>query len=297
MPYPHGGQFTTYFPREGKCQTPQAKCTALLTPHSLLTPHNYLYNITSKPLPPCCWDYSRVHLLLSHDIHPNPGPSNQVLRFLSLNVGGPHLSKRRWGRLLQEMAATEADVIALQEVRFREQHWNMATTSQLLPNYQVVTPSLYDPDVMFLLHSRMAPSLVGKIILPHSGFAIRLNIPGASSHTLINLHGPFTTDLRRSLDQWITSKGDSVSLLMGDFNDRIWGNCSPRPRSWQTLLLAGKLIDPIHSLHHTSLSPLGTRGSNRIDAILPSPDFCTDFPLVQYQTLTFTAGGDHKGFS
>ena len=105
-------------------------------------------------------------------------------------------------------------MIAFQEVRFREQHWNMAATSQLLPNYQLVTPSLHDPDVMFLLHPRIAPFPVGEIILSHSGFAIRLNIPGASSHTLINLHGTFTKDLLQMLSANVYADGPCKVLLL-----------------------------------------------------------------------------------
>ena len=238
-----------------------------------------------------CWNFPAFHIMLSHDVHPNPGPNHQVLKLLSLNVGGPHLSKRRWGRLLQETSSLGADVIALQEVRFRDTQWNMAATSQLLPNYCPVFPTITNPDVMFLLHSRIASFLVDQFDLP-SGFGIKLKMPGASTHTLCNLHGPFTTESKRTMDNWLASRTD-ITVLMGDFNDRIWGHRAIT-RIWHTLLLQGKLIDPLLTVS-TRPTHAHTRGAKRIDAILTAPTFCTDFPLIEYQTLTLTAAGDHKG--
>ena len=100
---------------------------------------------TSKLL----WDISSHLITLSHDVHPNPrwhgthailvshgldyyasrvirlgndvemnlGPQHAA--FLTLNVGGPHLSRARWGKLLQEITASEPMIVCLQEVRFR----------------------------------------------------------------------------------------------------------------------------------------------------------------------------------
>ena len=43
------------------------------------------------------------------DIEMNPGP--QHTSFLTLNVGGPHLSRAGWGKLLHEMTASEPMII------------------------------------------------------------------------------------------------------------------------------------------------------------------------------------------
>ena len=68
------------------------------------------------------WDIGAQLRKLSNDIHPLPGPSpppSRSIRFVTLNVGGPFLSKRRWGRLLQEVTANESAIVGLQEFRFR----------------------------------------------------------------------------------------------------------------------------------------------------------------------------------
>ena len=45
------------------------------------------------------WDLARRLLLLRNGIHPLPGPNrHHTFRALPLNVGGPHLSKKRWNR-------------------------------------------------------------------------------------------------------------------------------------------------------------------------------------------------------
>ena len=54
------------------------------------------------------WDAAQRLIRLSNDVHPNPGPSpppRPDLSFLTLNVGGPFLSRRRSGHLLAEIIA------------------------------------------------------------------------------------------------------------------------------------------------------------------------------------------------
>ena len=63
------------------------------------------------------WNLARRLLLLSNDIHPLPGPSrHRTSEALSLNVGAPQLSKKRWNHLLHETAMAEPTLIAYQEV-------------------------------------------------------------------------------------------------------------------------------------------------------------------------------------
>ena len=64
------------------------------------------------------WELAQRLIRLSNDVHPNPGPSpppRPDLSFLTLNVGGPFLSWRRWGHLLAEIIAEQPAVIARQE--------------------------------------------------------------------------------------------------------------------------------------------------------------------------------------
>ena len=80
-------------------------------------------------------------LLRCGDVHPNPGP-RALGRFgiWTLNVGGPHISEKRWNGLLHELADTGLKVIALQEVSFRKgAAWRGPKTEQILPNYKLLT--------------------------------------------------------------------------------------------------------------------------------------------------------------
>ena len=95
-------------------------------------------------------------LTLSVDVHPNPGhPKTTTLHALTLNVGGPHLSTRRWGRLLQEITASSPHIIALQEVRFKTGEAHLAYTAKACPNYQPLAHDDKRPDMMFLVHERV----------------------------------------------------------------------------------------------------------------------------------------------
>ena len=79
---------------------------------------------------------------LSNDIHPfsGPGPPRSV-RFVTLNVGGPRLSRRRWGRLLQEVIANEPAIVGLQKFGFLHNHlaWTvrMAKIPPLYPTTNI----------------------------------------------------------------------------------------------------------------------------------------------------------------
>ena len=46
---------------------------------------------------------------MAHDVHPNPGPPTtppaDELTYMTLNVGGPHISKKRWVGLLTDIGA------------------------------------------------------------------------------------------------------------------------------------------------------------------------------------------------
>ena len=59
--------------------------------------------------------YPLAHRLmaLANDIETKPGPPARPMHFLILNVGGPHLNRKRWGKLLQETTASEPMILCL----------------------------------------------------------------------------------------------------------------------------------------------------------------------------------------
>ena len=103
------------------------------------------------------WDLARRLLLLSNDIHPLPGPGRlHTFKVLSLNVGGPHLSKKRWNQLLQETTAAQPTLTAYQEVRFKSGYNHMCQVARMAPQYQPMTHTANNPDVLFLVHRSIA---------------------------------------------------------------------------------------------------------------------------------------------
>ena len=78
-----------------------------------------------------------------------------TLHALTLNVGGLHLSRWRWGRLLQEITASSPHIIALQEVRFKTGEAHLAYTAKACTNYQPLAHDDKRPDMMFLVHERV----------------------------------------------------------------------------------------------------------------------------------------------
>ena len=171
---------------------------------------------------------------LSLDVHPNPGhPKTTTLHALTLNVGGSHLSRRRWGPLLQEITASSPHIIALQEVRFKTGEAHLAYTAKACPNYQPLAHDDKRPDMMFLVHERVHKYC--KLMAhrsPHP-IALRIHIPGVPEFTFVNQHGPFTLREREALDA-LNAYVPNVGILGGDFNDGIW-HASPRCRRiWHT---------------------------------------------------------------
>ena len=234
-------------------------------------------------------------LTLSVDVHPNPGhPNTTTLHALTLNRGDPHLSRRRWGRLLQEITASSPHIIALQEVRFKTGEAHLAYTAKACPNYKPLAHDDKCPDMMFLVHERVHKYC--KLMAhrsPHA-IALRVQLPGVPKFTFVNQHGPFTLREREALDAWIASV-PSVGILGGDFNDGIWHASPRRSRIWYDWLDTGRLIDPQYQTVPQPQGPSHTRGGKRLDSLLLSQTTWNALTPVAYQATTFPSAGYHTG--
>ena len=67
-------------------------------------------------------------------------------------MGGPFLSRRRWGRLLQEVTVNEPAIVGLQEFRFRAGDNHLAWTASMAKNYTPVSYNTHNLDTMYLVH-------------------------------------------------------------------------------------------------------------------------------------------------
>ena len=169
--------------------------------HRLVTLSNDVPPNPNRARRGCCRDpvilsharWKRETLTLSVDVHPNPShPKTTTLHALTLNVGGPHLSRRRWGCLVQETHASSPHIIALQEVRFRTGEAHLAYTAKAFPNHQSLAHDDKRPDMMFLVHERVHKYC--KLMAhrsPHA-IALRVQIQGVPEFPFVNQHGPFT---------------------------------------------------------------------------------------------------------
>ena len=239
--------------------------------------------------------WKRETLTLSVDVHANPGhPKTTMLHTLPLNVGGPHLSRWRWHRLLQEITASSPHIIALQEVRFRTCEAHLAYTTKACQNYQPLAHDDKRPDMMFFVHERVHKYC--KLMAhcsPHA-IALRVQIPNIPEFTFVNEHGPFTLREREALDAWIASV-PNVGIVGGDFNDGIWHTSPRRRRIWHDLLDSGRLVDPQYQTVPQPQGPSHTRGGKRMDGLLLSQTTWNALTPVAYQATTFPAAGDHAG--
>ena len=239
--------------------------------------------------------WKRDTLTLPLDVHPNQGhPKTTKLHALTLTVGGPHLSRRRWGRLLQEITASSPHIIALQEVRFRTGEVHLAYTAKACLNYQPLAHDDKRPDMMFLVHERVHK--YRKLMahrLPHAT-ALRVQIPDSSDLSFVNQHGPFTVREREALDAQIASV-PKVGIVGGDFNDEDWHATPRQRRIWHDCLESGRLVDPQYQTMPQAQGPSHTRGGKRLDALLLSQMTWNALTPVAYQTTTFPLAGDHAG--
>ena len=68
------------------------------------------------------------------------------------------------------------------------------------------------------------------------GLAIQLALPDMPPLVIFNIHGPFEMTQRHTMDKW-RGTFDGVDILMGDFNDKIWGESHNPTRWWHSKLL------------------------------------------------------------
>ena len=120
--------------------------------------------------------------MMAHDVHPNPGapivPPPDELTYMTLNVGGPHISKKRWAGLLTEIEQQQPVCVGLQEVRFKSGSNHMALTSQLLHTYVPMYHITQTADVMMLIHNRISPYVTMLPSRTPHAMAVRVELPG-----------------------------------------------------------------------------------------------------------------------
>ena len=202
------------------------------------------------------WDLAQRLIRLSNDVHPNPGPSpppRPDLSFLTLNVGGPFLSRRRWGHLLAEIIAEQPAVVALQEFRFRSGSHHAAWTAAMDGDYLSITYGDENPDTQFLVHNSI------------SRYVSKLPSMGSQAWPSKSL----------SLATHRTSSPTSTGHFCGT-NVKSWTNALHNCRTWASLwetstIVCGGVLP--------SQPGTGTRSSN------PEPCWTRSWHMRQTLTL------------
>ena len=121
----------------------------------------------------------------------------------------------------------------------------MCQVARMAPQYQPITHTANNPDVIFLVHRSIAQYT--HLLQPAHpcGVAVEVSLPDRPSFSAANIHGPFDQRSRTSLDHWI-GQLPRLGLLMGDFNhgkESVWPRDRPL-RWWHHKLLDGTLLDP-----------------------------------------------------
>ena len=243
------------------------------------------------------WDYQARLIPLSNDVHTNPGPTTprtDTWCVMSLNVGGPHLSVKRWHSLLMEISRHSPHIVALQEVRFKTGQHHISWAAEILPDYIPITHTHRNPDTMFLVHNTYAKYVTMYPALHRFATCVKVSLPGKPAFHSVNMHGPFTIATREELDSWI-SNIPSVGILMGDFNDTIWATERGRKRWWHDKLSSGSMHDPAMGYHpNAQADTLHTRKTKRRDASLVSSDTWDSLGVSGYEHAVLLHAGDHK---
>ena len=172
--------------------------------------------------------YAGRLILLGNDIEMNPGP--QHASFLTLNVGGLYL-RAQWGKLLQEITASEPIIICLQEVCFRRGTSHMAYTARACPKNVPLSFHDQSPDQIFPIHERLYKYCRLSHNRTQHAIALEVSLPSVPDFLVVNQHGPFTVASRTELDTWFASLA-VPAVFSGDFNDAIWPNPPAPPTRW-----------------------------------------------------------------
>ena len=127
----------------------------------------------------------------------NVGP--QEASFLTLNVGGPHLSGARWGTLPQDITASAPMIICLQEVRLCKGTSHMAYTARAGLNYFPLSFDDQSPVQMLLIHERLHKCCRLSDKATHA-IALVLSLPRVPDFLVVNQHGAFRVASRTEFD-------------------------------------------------------------------------------------------------
>ena len=101
----------------------------------------------------------------------------------------------------------------------------MAWTTSMAKNYIPLSYTNHNPDTMFFIHESVHKYVK---MLRHypgregSGLAIQFALPNMPPLVIINVHGPFEKVQHHAMDKWLGAL-DRADILMGDFNDKRWG--------------------------------------------------------------------------
>ena len=145
-------------------------------------------------------------------------------------------------------------------------------------HYTPASYNTHNPDTMYVVHESIHKYVT---ILRHypgkegPGLAIQLALLDMPPLVIINIHGPFEKAQQHAMDKWLgTFK--RVDILMGDFDDKIWGESHKPTRLWHTKLTDGSLQDPAMAVaKDISLTGLITHNrGQRLDAMLVYVDAC-----------------------
>ena len=127
---------------------------------------------------------------MAHDVHPNPRPPTapppDELTYMTLNVGGPDICKKRCAGMPTEIEQQQPVCVGLQEVRFRTGSNHMALMSQLLHTYVPMYHRTQAADVMMLIHISISPYVTMLPSRTPHPMAVRVELPGKLPFTIIN---------------------------------------------------------------------------------------------------------------
>ena len=128
------------------------------------------------------WNLAKRFHVLSNRIHPNLGPHvhNPCVAFLSLKIGRPLLSMRRWGYLPAEITAEQPTVVALQDFHSQKGSHHVSWTAALEGTYVPVSYGVGNLGTQFLVHNSIAQYVTKTPSTGNMGCAMRLSrsLPG-----------------------------------------------------------------------------------------------------------------------
>ena len=166
-------------------------------------------------------------LTLSNDTETNLGPAAYPMHLLPLNMGGPKLNRKRWGKLLQEIVASEPMVLWPQEVCCCTGTSHVASTTQARPEYLPLFYGDVSRDMIYLVHEHIRRHCTLHTTHHEYGIAPCVNLPGVPGFLVVNQHGPFTIAKRMSFDECVSTL-PLLAIVGGDSKDAMLSGTQPR---------------------------------------------------------------------